>query len=342
MNYETKVAEALNGLVSIQRHLVGFAAPGENLAEHIMKSDQMRSFNEGSDAVRIPLPSNQFKTAIIGAGTQNDPLGFTNRAPVAEGARRRMFLRDLLSAGTTDQAAVEYPTESSYTDTADAQDRENTAFTESGATFGLSFEPSQTIGHFVTVSKNVLDDSNVLDVYLRNTLLYGLRLEEERQILSGVTANSELNGLIAQATAYAVQSPNLTNEIDIIRNVVKQLQLADFSPQAVLLNPQDWYDIDVRKVGSSDDEYVGGDPAIMSEDPRLWRLPVIPTNSIASGTFLVGDFARGAVLFDREQAAVEISRHHDENFKKGMITMLVTERASLVTTNAAGLVTGSL
>jgi HK97 family phage major capsid protein len=166
-------------------------------------------------------------------------------------------------------------------------------------------------------------------------------LYEESQLLSGTGANHQLNGLITQATAYTVESPNLTNEIDIIRDAITQAQVGEYRPNFLVLNPSDWDSIERRKVSGSDDRYVVGDPANGLLAPRLWGLPVVVTNSISAGTFLLGD-ANGCAIYDREQAAVTISYEEGNNFTKNMVTVLAEERLALCVHRTEAFITGSL
>ena len=167
-----------------------------------------------------------------------------------------------------------------------------------------------------------------LQSFISNRLMFGLKLYEENQLLNGSGANGQLNGLVTQATAYTVQSPQLTNQIDIIREMIKQAEVANYRPDGIVLNPVDWYNIDVRKVGTTDDRYVVGNPAPRTS-PNLWVLPVIVTNAIASGTALVGSCGMGSEIKDRMSASVEVSRENSDNFVKNMITVLAEERIAL-------------
>lgn len=328
---EKQIAEAFSGIVDIQKYLVGMGRPGESLGERICKSDEVKQALDSGNTAVVKLTPAELKTAVTSTGTQNDPLVMPYRAAIDPGTRRRVRVRDLLPVFGTTNGAVEYPVKTSATNNAGVQNRENTAFGESAYSFTLTFEPCETIGHHVPVSKQVMEDSGTFDAFIRQELLSGLQTEVEDQLLNGSGTNSQLNGLLTGATAYTLRSPNLTTEASIIRDAMRQVQAADFNPNAIILNPSDWYDIEVA-VGDS--RLVGG--------PRLWGLPVVPCNSIASGTFLVGDFERGAILFDRQQPTVEISRYHSSNFEKGMLELLATERLSLVVANAGALVTGSL
>jgi HK97 family phage major capsid protein len=345
---EQKLIHAMQGIVDIQTFLTG-PGPRESLGEKIATDPDAQKFlDKGSDFTSIKLSPLEFKTAILSTSAQNDPLVTAYRPDIAPGAIRKLQVRDLLSAGTTDQGAIEYPVEASFTNNAGVQVGgspeafENVSLGESGATFTLSFQPVITIGHWVSTSKQVIQDSSVLQAFLSNRLMYGLKLEEEDQILNGSGSNGELSGLIAGATAYTVQSPQLTNEVDIIRDCIEQLQVADYSPDAIVINPVDWYSVEIRKASGSDDTYASGDPRLMGEQPRLWGLPVVVTNTIASGTCLVGDFRRAAALFDREEATIEISRKHSDNMEKNMVTILAQERIGLVVTNALAMVKATI
>jgi len=43
----------------------------------------------------------------------------------------------------------------------------------------------------------------------------------------------------------------------------------------------------------------------------LWGLPVVVSNSLTAGTFLVGSFDMAAQLFDRQSATIEIGLNSD-------------------------------
>ena len=110
-------------------------------------------------------------------------------------------------------------------------------------------------------------------------------------------------------------------------------------PTAIVLNPADWTDIDLTK--TQDNGYVFSNPASASA-PVLWGLPVVATNAITSGTFLIGDFAIGAQVWDREQVSVTVSLEDGDNFKKNMVTILAEERLALTVYRPSAFVSGSI
>lgn len=317
-----------------------------SIGEAFTKSDEFKALQER----RVSRANMNFKTAIINATGQNQPLVADDRVGpfVSTTPNRFLTIRDLLPVSRTTSNLIQFARESAFTNNAAPQgldsspeQYENTTKAESAITFTLKNEPVVTLAHFIPVSKQILDDAPALEGFINNRLLYGLKLKEETQLLKGDGAGGEISGLQQDATAYVPTSPQLTNEIDILRHAVKQAHVAEYRPDFVVLNPSDWYDVEIRKVGSSDDRYVVGDPANGLLAPRLWGLDVIVTNSQTAGTFLIGS-RNGAMIFDRMDATVEASLEDSTNFQKNMCTIRAEERLALAIWRTEAFITGSL
>jgi HK97 family phage major capsid protein len=316
---------------------------GFNLGAEFVKSEAAQAVFAG----RQPSGRVEFKTAIINATGQNQPLVNSDRlSGIATTPNRMLTIRDVLPASTTTSNLVEFTRENAFTNNAgptvsgSPQAFENVTKPESAITFTLVNVPVVTLAHWIPASRQVLDDSESLASHINGRLMYGLKLKEETQLLLGTGANGQLNGLYTQATAYTVASPTRTNEIDILRDAIKQAQVAEYMPNFVVLNPVDWFDIEIRKVGTSDARYVVGDPNNMRPQ-NLWGLPIVVTNSITAGTFLMGSSA-AAEIKDRQQAAIEISRENDTNFVKNMVTVLAEERLALLVYRTEAFIKGSI
>jgi len=315
----------------------------ESVGEQFAKSDSFLAMKEGKQGrARMEL-----KTAIINATGASQPLVPADRlGGIATTPNRMLTIRDVLPASTTDSNLVEFTRENAFTNNAgptvsgSPQAFENVTKPESAITFTLVSAPVVTLAHFIPASVQVLDDSASLASHINGRLMYGLKLKEETQILSGTGANHQLNGLITQGTTYTVTSPQLTNEIDIIRHAIRQAHVAEYMPDFLVLHPTDWYSIEIRHVGTSDARYVVGDPNSLMMN-RLWGLRVIVTNSITAGTFLLGS-SMGAEIKDRQQAAVEASREDSTNFQKNMVTIRAEERLTLCVYRTEAFITGSL
>lgn len=319
--------------------------PAFDIGAEFVKSEQFEALQNGRQGVARM----EMKTAIINATGASQPLVPADRLGGINATPNRMLtIRDVLPSSATDSNLVEFARENVFTNNAGPQVGgspeafENTIKPESGITFTLASEAVQTLAHWLPASKQVISDSAQLQSYIGGRLTYGLKLEEEDQLLNGTGANGNLNGLITQATAFALRSPQLTNDLDIIRDAIRQAHASEYMPDTLVVNPTDWYNIEILKVGSSatDIRYVIGNPRELM-GPTLWGLPVIVTNSIAAGTFLLGSFALGAEIKDRQQATIEVSRENSTNFVDNMITILAEERIALVVYRTEAFITGS-
>lgn len=315
--------------------------PVFNLGKTVMEDDAFKSYMEGArDKARIEI-----KAAIINATGQNQPLVAADRlANIIHEPNRVLRMRDVMLVGSTQSNLVEYAKENVFTNSAGPQvggspeQFENVTKPESAITFTLANTPVQTLSHWIPVSKQVLADSPMLQSYINSRLTYGLKLKEDTQILLGTGANGELTGLYTNRTAYAVTSPlSYTTKLDILRDAIAQCHASEYMPTAIVLNSADWAEIELSK--DSQGRYLFANPQTAAA-PALWGLPVVVTNSLASGTFLVGAFDMACQLWDRESATVEVGLNSD-NFVKNMVTILAEERLAVTIYRAAGLVGGS-
>lgn len=315
----------------------------DTAGELLVKSDSFKAMQEG----RSKFARVEVKTAIVNATGQNQPLVPSQRvAGIINNPNRILTIRDLLPVGRTTSNLVEYTKENVFTNNAGPQysspDYENVTKPESGITFTLASAAVATLAHFIPVSRQVLDDSAQLESYVNGRLVYGLKLEEEDQLLNGNGTSGNLGGLLKSGN-YTAYNRAVTGDtkLDTIRRALTQAQLSEFTADAIVLNPADWETIELQK--SSYGEYIfGGDMGpIDALGPRIWGKRVVATNSITAGTFLVGSFMMGAQIWDRQDAAVQISYEDGDNFKKNMATILAEERLALTVYRPAAFISGS-
>ena len=203
----------------------------------------------------------------------------------------------------------------------------------------------RTLAHYIKVSRQALDDVSWLRNQIDAELLYGLKVKEEAEILSGDGTGVHLNGIVTQATAfdagYLAASAGWTY-LDILRYAKLQARvagLATYPPDAFVLNPVDLAYIETIK--DSDGGYVVGDPKAGTPMTLVWGLPVVESDSITADTFLVGAFGTAAALIDRAQASIEIAFQNDTDFIANLATILCEERIGLAVMKAAAFITGS-
>jgi HK97 family phage major capsid protein len=314
--------------------------PQESLGEMFVKSDGWKAAVER----RGGTARMEIKTAIVNATGQNQPLVQDMRVPgIITNPDRRLTIRDVLPTGRTNSNLVQFTRELVFTNNAGPQyaspARENVTKPESGITFQLANAPVITLAHWIPVSKQVLDDAPQLQGYINGRLMYGLKLEEEDQLLNGDGTGSNISGILDSGnyTVYNRGQSGDTN-VDTIRRAITQAALSEYNADTIILNPADWEEIELQK--GTDGHYIWANPALAA-GPQLWGRRVIATNSISSGTFLVGAFAMGAQIWDRQDASLLISFENDTNFVKNMATLLVEERLALTVYRPSAFVGGS-
>jgi HK97 family phage major capsid protein len=223
------------------------------------------------------------------------------------------------------------------------QSPEGAAKNENAVTFTSVSEKVRTVATWIPASKQVLDDFAELAGFIGSSLRYYLDAQVELQLLSGVGAGEDLNGLRTQATAFDTSLLTLSpgwNRIDIIGRAIEQLAIAkELPPTFVVMNPIDWWHVRLTK--NTQGEYLLGDPQA-DVTPRLFTLKVIPTNNIASGTFLVGSGnAAASEVRNRMETQVEVSTEHDLYFTKNLVAIRAERRLLLAVKRPASYVKGT-
>lgn len=329
---EQKIAEGIKGRD---------AGNAVDLGKMVIDSDSFKAYQDGTrEKARVEI-----KTAIVNATGQNQPLVPADRlSGIVHNPNRVLRMRDVLAVGRTSSNLIEFAKENTFTNNAGPQvgnspeEFENVTKPESAITFTLSTAAVTTLAHWIPVSKQVVADSPMLQSYVNSRLMYGLKLKEDTQILLGTGSNGELPGLYTNRTAYSMDSPlSYTTKLDVLRDAIAQCHASEYMPSAIVINSADWADIELSK--DSQLRYLFANPQNAAM-PMLWGLPVVVTNSLTAGTFLVGAFDMAAQLWDREDASIEVGLNSD-NFVKNMVTILCEERLALTIYRTTALVGGS-
>lgn len=250
--------------------------------------------------------------------------------------RRRMTIRGLMPVVEITSGAVEYVHQTARPAGA-APVAEGALKPESDMSFELRNTTAKVIAHWIKVSRQAVEDLPQLRDIIDTEMLYGLAEVEENQILNGNGTGQNLPGLMISATPFVdplgLVDPTM---IDTLGAAILQSALADFPATGIVVHPADW--ARMRLLKDADSKYILGEPGAVVE-PRLFGLPVVATKAMATGEFLVGDFANAATLYDRWQARVEVGYVNDD-FTRNLVTVLAEERLAMAVKNEAALTKG--
>ena len=244
-------------------------------------------------------------------------------------------IRDLFNVAATTSNSIAFVRETLFTNNAAAVkesiEGSEQEKPESVKTFESEVVPVQTLAHWIPATRQIIADATGLEAFINNQLIYGLKTEEEYELLFGSGTAPHLTGVCPLATSYDPTLPaqmgvtNITN-IDHIRAAIYQVRAALYPADAVVLNPFDWAAIELAK--NTTGSYIW---VVVTEGgvSRLWRLPVVESDTMPQGHFLVGAFKLGAQLWDREQASIRIAEQHADFFIKNLVAILCEERLAL-------------
>lgn len=318
-----------------------FDAPEvKSLGAQFTESDDFKVLQaKGRGTARMNLKATNITSLTTdAAGSVGDGIR-PDRAPgIIMPAERALTIRDLLLPGRTSSNAIEFVKEEGFNNAA-APVAEGATKPQSDLQFSLITANVRTIAHWFAASKQVLSDIPMLMSYIDTRARYGLKYVEEEQLLTGDGTGQNLHGLIPQATDFSqstLSDAATDTRIDTIRRACLQVRIAEYRPSFVVLHPTDWAAIELTKDG--DGRYIFVNVQV-GATMQIWRLAVVETTAITAGEFLVGA-TMGAQVFDREDAAVEVSTDHDDFFIKNLVAIRAEERLALTVNRPESFVHG--
>lgn len=261
-------------------------------------------------------------------GIPSQPARHGMVAPV----QRALRLLDVLPSRPVTADAVEFIQLSSAGDAAE-QVQEGGEKAEVEIDGRLKRVEIVTIAGHTTASRQVLNDHAALQSNIDKMIRHKLLSRLEHQIINGDGSTGKIHGLADQATPFI---PTIgTTPADIIGEALMRQSDNGYQPNLVVMNPVDWFRIQVTRKAAGEEEYVFGSPT-MPLSPALWNAAIITTPSIAEGTALTIDTAFTTVL-DREEPSVLLSNSHKDYFTRNLVAILGELRAGLEVLDTAAI-----
>ena len=168
-------------------------------------------------------------------------LGVGDYAP----ARRPLDLLDLVRLGTTDEAAIQYMRQTTYTPAAvevgEASSTTTGTKPESSLPFEQVLSPIESIASWVPVTTRSLADVDELKGLIDDQLLFDARRRLEAQILAGNGTSPNLRGI--DNTTGVLTQPKGADSVPLaLAKGIAQVVAAGYTPTGVALHPDDWTD----------------------------------------------------------------------------------------------------
>lgn len=313
---------------------------GEQLREGVEKSiDDIRGLQQGQrKQLEIDVMTGLKKNLSNGITTKAAAdMTFANNFSTADNSitetrsgiltlpNRKVHMRQLLPLGTMSKSDYAYVKE--------VAGEGNLSTWKTGSAkpqFDLDLQeataPAEYIAGFLVITKKMLDDVDGLISFLQMRLPEMYYKVEDAQILTGNGTAPNLSGLITNAQA---SDSTATKKYDQILDDLGQLEDTDYEATGILIRPSDYYKIVQSKASGSGEYDAPGVVQIVNGQLYFAGVPVYKSTAIASGTYLLGDFDKGAQLMIRENPVVEFFEQDKDNVRNNKITVRIEGRVSL-------------
>jgi HK97 family phage major capsid protein len=207
---------------------------------------------------------------------------------------------------------------------------------ESTIELDVASVPVRTLAVWMPVTEQQLEDVSQLRSVIDTELRFDLSRLEEYQIVwgsggifLGIMETPNVNAFTRTLDLGAGSTETL---LDKIRGAISDVVVDGHMADTVALHP---YDAEVLSTSKgSDDHYLNQVFPTQAGGLRLWSLKVVETLAMESyrdglGTHqrvvMVGDFQRGATLWDRHKASVEVG-YIDKQFVENVRTIRAETR----------------
>ena len=345
---QTQVAGTVEQMAQIEQRLSRSAQGGgtgpvadQSFGEQFVAAENVKSFMDSGSSkggVDFRIKATITSATTNAAGSVGALAATAYRDEVVTLPQRPVRVRDLLPQIQITQPGVEVPIQKART-LAAGMVAEGELKPQSDIQFELKAFNAKTIAHWMKASRQVIDDAPQLRGIIDSELMYGLRLTEDAQLLKGDGTGQNLHGLIPQATQYAapIDIGADATRIDKIGLALLQSALAEFPADGVVMNPADW--MAIRLIKDADGNYIYGPPS-EAVAPRIFGVPVVPTQAMTVGSFLVGQFQVAGTIYDRWDARIEMGYVNDD-FTRNLITILAEERIAFAVKRPLALTYGT-
>ena len=324
-----------------------------SFAENIMRGvkaqwegiKSLKQKQNGWEKMNVKVASTMTEGAsIIPIGTNSIPFSITQWMPgYTPVVRRNPFILALCNVVRTADKYIAWAEMTSTDPGAAANTAEGAAKTQGSFTWTENHTTIEKMTYYVKISKEMLDDVNVIESAIREELMTVLQLRLDQQIFGGSGSTPQIKGLTQYAQAFVAPSSmaysvDYASYYDVLHAAIVQIQTNGtnvggevqgiFNPTAIILNP-----IDFAQMISTKDKngnYVRP-PFVTPDGLNVLGVPITQNVGVTAGKFFVGDMTKATVAI-REDATIAIGYENDD-FTKNLSTILGEVRAGLVVKN---------
>lgn len=277
--------------------------------EALVTSDAFRNYPGAgtSQRVSVPFELEQRASLDLGAFAGAYPPYVYSPAVYAFPSP----LLDVVGKVTTSSNAVQWITWAPNPQAAASVVAEGALKPEAVMVPTVASDSLETYAHWKGITRQALEDIPQIRSIVENRLRQGIVVALEEAITAALVAAP-----VPPVTGSAAGGDTL---LGAIRSGVATVQAAGYGqPNAVLLNPADWADLDIATIGNA-----GG----ASGQAGFWGMRAVSVPALAAGTAYVGNFDVAVQLFSRGSAELFMTDSHADYFIRNTLLLLAEIRA---------------
>lgn len=276
-----------------------------SIGEQFIRSDVFQQYPGRGSSSRVVIDAEPMRTRALPMSTSGWAVAYTQPAPRdITPPKAATPLLDLLSPIPWDAEVIPYVVWEKIAGGA-ATVPEGTLKPSAEWKPTATSEQMETIAVTTEATRQLLNSPNAvrakIDGFLTDEIL---RVAEEKAAAA-----------IAAATLPTATGATL---LQAIRKGMAAIQVQRFAPVAVLLNPDDYAELDIDVFSST----LNG-PTV---GQRFWGLTPVPSAAQPAGTAVVGDFRVAVERYVNRSVEVFITDSHADNFTKNIFTLLAETR----------------
>ncbi len=183
------------------------------------------------------------------------------------------------------------------------------------------------LAHTAQISKQQMRSTPAVVGFMEDELFRGVLHKESIAVLFSDGSPGNLRG-ITHTPGIQTYNRHRSGDTKILalRRSETQLQGKYTSGTLYVVNHNDWEEIETDR--DSEGRFIWVQVQVGGTQV-MWRKPVFVTPAMAEGTFLNGDFAKGATLIDFEQANVAFFPSHADFAKRNLVLARAEETIGL-------------
>lgn len=334
-DYLKEMQKQLNKLEEKASEGLGLSSKKDNRSKMVDEikeaAKKAKTSEKGQFSHELKTVGDMSITTNVGAGVILE----MREAGITAPPKRRTWLLDLLPVRIATSDRITW-VERTTTEGAVGNVAESGQFPQKDYDFVKREVTMKKIAVFSKITREMLEDAEQVVSHVEGEVLEDIRLKLDGDILTGNNTGDAMNGLINQATAFAIPGSFTlptgvtANEFDVLRCAITQVYNNLFAPNAILMHPTDIMKMDLTR--DENGQYILP-PFLSAQGMQIKGVQIYENTGITAGKFLVFDTTKTPVYYKRG-VNVRMWEQNDTDVEKDLLTITGSTRAVLRVKNS--------